>query len=340
MQRTLKTKNYGPVIVWLLTGCFLVYCMVMVGGITRLTNSGLSMVEWTPAGSLPPLSEKEWQIQFEKYMQSPEFKIINYNFDISDFKKIFWWEFIHRMLGRAIGLVFTIPFLFFWIKKKFPEKFIGKAIILLCLGTMQGLVGWFMVKSGLVKNPHVSHYRLALHLFTALMLFGYTFWLALDLIYPQREKIGGGTIKKMAATFIILIIIQIIFGGFVAGLKAGYLYPTFPKMGNEWVPRETFAFSPYWKIFTENHTGVQFIHRCIAFLILFFCVIIFFMSKKAPLTSLQKRLLRSILLIVILQFCLGIFTIIFHVPVVIAVLHQAGAFVLFGAALFLIHRIR
>ena len=207
-------KN-GWIIFWLLTGCFLIYVMVMIGGITRLTNSGLSMVEWSATGNLPPLNETEWLGQYEKYKQSPEYKVINCNFSLSDFKQIFWWEYIHRFVGRSIGIIFLFPFFYFWLAKKFPNGFIPKMILLLFLGALQGLVGWLMVKSGLVKNPHVSHYRLTLHLTTALTLLGFTFWFALDLLYPEKEKIGNIPIKRGILALLGLIIIQIIYGAFV-----------------------------------------------------------------------------------------------------------------------------
>lgn len=328
-----------PIIAWLFTGCFLVYVMVVIGGMTRLTHSGLSMVEWSPAGSLPPMNEQQWTVQFEKYKQSPEFKIMNFDFTVDDFKEIFWWEYIHRLIGRTIGFVFFLPFLFFLLKKKFPEGFLKKMIVLLLIGASQGLLGWFMVKSGLQKNPHVSHYRLAAHLITAFTAFGFTFWYALDLIYPKQEMIGK-SLKKLALLLFSVVVLQIIYGAFVAGLKAGYMYPTFPKMGDKWIADEVTALEPVWKNFVEGHAGVQFIHRYLAYAVVMLVGILFYRARKLELTSLQKKLMNALGIIVSLQFILGILTLLLHVPVLIAVIHQTGAFFLFGTALFLIHRLR
>ena len=181
-------KTHRPIIIWLLTGCLLMYLMVVIGGITRLTGSGLSITQWkVVTGTLPPLSEESWQKEFDSYKQTPQYKLINSDFTLSDFKGIFWWEYIHRLIGRIIGFVFLVPFIWFWMKKRFPEGFMKKAIVLFALGGFQGFLGWFMVKSGLSENVHVSHYRLAAHLISALTVLGFTFWYALDLRWSGFE---------------------------------------------------------------------------------------------------------------------------------------------------------
>lgn len=337
----LEKNPYRPIVIWLFTGCFLVYLMVLVGGITRLTHSGLSMVDWSPVGSFPPMNERGWIKEFNKYKQSPEYVLFNYNFTIEDFKNIFWWEYLHRFIGRTIGVVFLIPFFYFLIKKKFPAGFFRKMLWLLLLGAVQGLVGWYMVKSGLVKNPHVSHYRLAAHLITAFTVFGFTFWFALDLIYPSPESVRDSKLKNFSMILFGTIILQIIYGAFVAGLKAGYLYPGFPKMGSEWMPEMVYTqLQPVWRNFTEGQAGVQFIHRCLAFIIVFLVFVLFFWTRNTSHTPLQRKLVQWLLIIVLVQFLLGVATVIFNMPIAIALIHQSGAFFLFSAVLLFIHRLR
>lgn len=333
-------KKDLPIIIWLFTGCLLVYMMVIIGGMTRLTHSGLSMVEWKPTGSLPPMNTEEWMIQFNKYKESPEYKLINYNFTLDDFKSIFWWEYIHRFLGRVIGVVFLIPFFYFLIRKKFPEGFLRKMLLLLLIGALQGFVGWFMVKSGLQKNPHVSHYRLATHLMTALTAFGFTFWFALDLLYKDKDTTRQPHLKSLSIVFFILVLIQIVYGAFVAGLKAGYLYPTYPKMGDYWIAPEVFSMDSLWQNLAENPAGVQFVHRCIALVLVLFFGFLYYRSRQLPLSAVQQKSVTWIAIIIICQFTLGILTVLFGVPVFIAAAHQTGAFFLFASTLFLIHRLR
>ncbi|MBI3500162.1 MAG: COX15/CtaA family protein [Bacteroidetes bacterium] len=336
-------KNpHRPIIIWLLTGCFLIYAMVVIGGITRLTGSGLSITEWKiVTGTLPPFSEEAWQKEFDGYKQTPQFKLINSDFTLSDFKKIYWWEYIHRLLGRLIGIVFLVPFLFFWWKKKIPEGFMKKALVLFLLGGVQGFIGWFMVKSGLSENMYVSHYRLALHLISAFTVFGFTFWYALDLICWSGFKIPtNNKIKKLSIILFSVVILQIIYGAFVAGLKAGYGYPSWPKMGNEWFPSDIISLEPLWKNFLEGHAGVQFIHRYIAYVVVFIAGIIFFLSRQLQLAQGQKKIINALAIIVLAQFTLGVLTLLYGVPIVIAVLHQTGAFFLFATTLLLIHRVR
>lgn len=332
------SENAKPFILsWLFAGCMLVYLMVMIGGITRLTRSGLSMVEWSPTGSLPPMNEKEWIEQFDKYKQFPEYQLINNSFTLTEFKKIYFWEYTHRLIGRTIGILFILPFLWFSIKNKFPEYFLKKMIILLGIGILQGLLGWFMVKSGLARNPHVSHYRLAAHLITAFAAFGFTFWFALDLLYPRQEEQKNKFLKNLSVLLLSIIILQIIYGAFVAGLKAGYAYPTFPKMGSHWIPDEIKTLEPVWKKILEGQAGVQFIHRCLAYVIVVLCIILF--TQKQQLNAMQKKILNGICLTVLLQFIAGVIIVLFGVPIFIAALHQTIAFILFALMLFFIHRI-
>lgn len=339
----MKNNPHRPIIIWLLAGCFLIYAMVVIGGITRLTHSGLSMVEWNPIiGSMPPMNDADWAIPFEKYKQSPEYQLINNQFTLEEFKSIYWWEYIHRMLGRTIGVVFLLPFFYFLIRKKFDKPLLKKMGVLLALGALQGFLGWFMVKSGLQKEPHVSHYRLATHLISAFTVFGFTFWYALDLLYPADVSSQPATAKlrKWSRIFFGLVILQIIYGAFVAGLKAGLFYNTYPLMGSELMPETVTSFDPFWKNFLENPAGVQFIHRNLALLVGVMAIFIWEDARKLKLNQLQRKASNFLLLVVLCQFLLGVITLLSAVPVSLGVLHQTGAFFLFAATLFFIHSLR
>ena len=336
-------KNHKPIIIWLFTGCIMIYLMVVIGGITRLTHSGLSMVEWNPIiGSIPPMNDADWQIPFDKYKQTPEYQIINNQFSLEEFKSIYWWEYIHRFLGRTIGVVFLIPFFYFWSKKKFDKSLLKKMFVLLSLGALQGVLGWYMVYSGLQKEPHVSHYRLAAHLISAFTVFGFTFWYALDLLYPQaiEENIIIKQVKRLSVIMFGIIVLQIIYGAFVAGLKAGLFYNTFPKMGTKFIPETVTSFDPFYKNLIENPSGVQFIHRTIAYLAVIIVLFTWETIRKMELTKLQRRASNFMLGVVFVQFLLGIITILYAVPVTMGVLHQTGAFFLFASSLFFMHSLR
>lgn len=337
----MNKKSRRIIFRWLMTGCFLIFLMVIIGGITRLTHSGLSMVEWDLVmGSIPPTNEEAWQETFEKYKQFPEYQKINYNFTLEDFKAIFWWEYLHRMLGRVLGLVFIIPFFYFLFKKMLTADLLKKLLIILFLGGLQGAVGWYMVKSGLVDEPDVSHYRLALHLLMAFITFAYTFWVALDLLYAQsipRFKFFKD-LKRWTAVLLIILIVQITYGAFVAGLNAGMVYNTFPKMGDKWVAESVTAMEPVWLNFIEGVGGVQFIHRYLAYIVFGIVLLIWIKGRKKSLHISQKKGINFLLFGVLLQFLLGVLTLLYSVPVVLGVLHQVGAFILLGAVVFCLHR--
>ncbi len=339
----MKNNSNKLILVWLFAGCFLIYAMVVIGGITRLTHSGLSMVEWNMIiGSMPPTSDADWQIPFEKYKQSPEYQIINNQFSLEEFKSIYWWEFIHRMLGRIIGVVFLIPFFYFLIKKKFERAFLKKMLVLLVLGALQGVLGWYMVKSGLQKDPHVSHYRLAAHLISAFTVFGFTFWYALDLLYPQviEENELNRKVNRLTKIAFVMLVLQIIYGAFVAGLKAGLFYNTFPKMGTSFLPETILSNDEFLKNFVENPAGVQFVHRYLAYFVVIIIVFLWEATRKIELTQLQRRASNFMAGVVCTQFLLGIITLLYAVPVTMGGLHQTGAFVLFASILFFMHSLR
>lgn len=330
----MKQENIS-VIVWLLSGCLLIFSMVIIGGITRLTGSGLSMVDWKLfMGAIPPLNEPQWMDTFERYKQSPEFQIKNYTMGLAEFKNIFFWEYIHRLLGRLIGLVFIIPFIYFLIKRRLSKKLIFQSTILLCMGAAQGFIGWWMVKSGLVKNPDVSHYRLATHLITAFLTFSYTFWVALSLIYPDKKH-NNIILYKLSLSLMIIVIIQIIYGAFVAGLDAGKIYNSWPKMDDAWIAEAVYSTTPFWwDNFINQMAGVQFIHRTFAFLVLGLILYIFYKSRKFNLIKIEKKAINILLITVLLQMILGIITLIMGVPIWLGVMHQVGAFILLGSTVF------
>ncbi len=274
MMNDSTQQQQRRVAIWLLTCCALVFAMVVLGGVTRLTGSGLSMVDWKPVtGVLPPLTDAEWQKTFEMYQQSPEFQKINAHMDVEAFKGIFWLEFLHRLLGRVIGVVFFIPFLVFAAKGYIRKREWPKYGLMFVLGGLQGVIGWYMVKSGLVDNPHVSQYRLSTHLLAAFLIYAYMFWVALSLLFPrssdQRHPWFG---KAIAVT--ALVSVTVISGGFVAGLKAGKIFNTFPMMGDYWVPPGVMALEPAWRNFFDNPATVQLDHRMLA-ITTFFVVIAF-----------------------------------------------------------------
>ena len=336
--------NKLPIINWLFTGCFLIFIMVIIGGITRLTQSGLSIVEWDLImGTLPPMNADDWQVLFQKYQTSPQYKLINKGISLEEFKSIFWWEYIHRLFGRFIGLVFFVPFVFFWITKKFDAPLLKKVLIVFALGGLQGVLGWYMVASGLVKNPFVSHYRLAAHLITAFSAFGFTFWVALGLLFPKEEPVKNKSLrglKRLINALFVILIIQIIYGAFVAGMHAGKIYNTFPLMGDSLMPESVYAMNPWWKNFLENHSGVQFIHRYMAYTVATLAAVIWYKSRKERLHPKVINAINFMASIVVVQFLLGVFTLVYAVPVSLGVIHQAGAFILFASLIYLVFWIR
>lgn len=333
-------KDSRPVVVWLLTGCALIFIMVVVGGITRLTHSGLSISNYKLiSGTIPPMNEVEWQEAFDLYKQYPEYQKLNTHFTLQDFKNIYFWEWLHRVLGRLIGIVFITPFLYFVFRKKLTHSTIKKALVLLALGAFQGFMGWYMVKSGLVNRPDVSHYRLAAHLMTAFITFAYTFWVALDLIFPDRKEIEK-KFRNLIFIGLILLIVQITWGAFVAGLDAGFIHNHWPLMSDGKLVHETVWIEqqPLLRNFIEGRSGVQFIHRYMAYLVVALIGLIWFRSRKMTLTLPQKRSINGLLVIVSAQFVLGVLTLVYVVPVWLGVAHQVFAFILLGNMVFVLHR--
>jgi len=322
-----KNNTHKNVVTWLYACCVLVLMMVIVGAITRLTDSGLSMVEWRPLlGTLPPLNDAEWNRVYELYKASPEFEKKHFWMDLGDFKQIFFWEWLHRFLGRVIGLVFALPLFWFAITKKIPKGYSWKFFGLLILGGCQGLMGWYMVKSGLVDEPYVSHYRLAAHLSLAFLLFSLLLWCALSI----RAMYGKGIKTLYSHTWVVLgiLIITIFWGAYVAGLDAGLIYnESFPKMGGQWIPPDIAQYTPYWINFFETASGVQFVHRWLAMLTLVATISLVIRAKRKGVRHWSNHALGAM---VAVQFTLGLATLMSNVYIPVAVLHQTGALILLG----------
>ncbi len=334
-----KQKDNKKVIYWLLTGCALLFIMVIIGAITRLTDSGLSMSDYKLiTGTIPPLNEVEWQKAFDLYQQYPEFQKLHSHFTLSDFKGIYFWEWLHRVMGRLIGLVFIFPFLYFLATKQLTGKTIKKCFVLLFLGGFQGFLGWYMVKSGLVDMPNVSHFRLAAHLTTAFLTFSATLWVALDLKFPNK-KVVDKNYRNLIIVGYIIVLIQIIYGGFVAGLKAGLLHNHWPFMNEgKFMHESAYAIDPLYLNFLENPSGIQFFHRTFAYVVVIMIAIIWYRGKQMTITKGQEQSINSLLILVGVQFLLGVLTIIYGVPLWLGVAHQIGAFFLLSAMTFTLHR--
>lgn len=341
------SKNpHKAVIYWLLSGCALVYIMVVVGCITRLTHSGLSITDWSFMGSMPPLSEADWQERFAKYQESPEFVKVNYMMTMGEFKHIFFWEYIHRMIGRIMMYVFAIGLVVLLIRKKIRKDMLPSLILLFFMGAMQAVIGWWMVYSGLQDKPAVSHFRLATHLMSAFTLFAFTFWFALKLIYPKESVApnNGHRLKGLSLLFFVLLIVQIVYGAFTAGyvegdaakIRPGKIFNTWPKMGDEWMAEQvTMKDSLYQNLF-ENASGIQFVHRTLAVVLVLVFSLLWYQSNKLNLTRPQYRAVTFLIYGLTIQFILGVFTLLYHVPVVLGVLHQTGAFFLFASCIYLL----
>jgi heme a synthase len=323
----MNLKRKKIVSYWLFSGLTIVILMVIIGGVTRITNSGLSMVNWKFEGTLPPINDTEWQVEFDQYKLSPEGTKVNSEMTVSEFKKIYFWEYLHRMTGRLLGIIFIIPFFFFLIKKWFTKTELKKYFILLGLGAIQGGIGWFMVKSGLIDRPSVSHFRLAIHFVAALTLAAYIFWMIVDIWKIPK---GNKEINKYSKYFLGVLTIQLIYGAFTAGLDAGH-----HKASNS----ISSLFGYYNQCsqgldILNNDLNIQFIHRMLAWGILLFSVYIW---KETRNTNLKKEG-NIVLSLVLVQVILGISALLLDVQKHIAITHQFGAALLVLGTIYLIHQ--
>lgn len=332
----LNARTSRPVVIWLLTGCIMIACMVAIGGITRLTGSGLSITEWKPIiGALPPMNDSQWQEAFDKYKQIPEYTLINQHMTLGDFKGIYFWEFLHRNWGRLMGMVFIVPFLWFWRKGYLHGWLMRRGISILIGGGIVGALGWFMVASGLEDNPDVSHYRLAIHLCAAFTVFCLVLWTVFDIRRERRSFLGDGTpAAKWSRWLLVIVLLQIIYGAFTAGLDAGRIYNTWPLMNGQFMPANVTAFNSLWKDFTDHRDGVQFIHRNFAWVV---AVAIIWFGYVNRSNAALKGSDRWMFIAVLLQFTLGVLTLVTQVWLPLGVMHQLGALLLLSALLNVLH---
>jgi cytochrome c oxidase assembly protein subunit 15 len=333
-----------PIRAWLWTIAGLTFAVLVVGGITRLTLSGLSIVDWDPLfGVIPPLGDAQWQAAFEAYRQFPDYDWRS-GMSLAEFKFIFFWEYLHRLLARLIGFVFLVPFLWFWVRGYFNRALTVRALALFALGGMQGVLGWFMVMSGLVDRPSVSHYRLAAHLSLAFIIFGYALWLARDLRIERVRGAVDAAVRRMMSRGLALLgavlCVQIVWGAFVAGLRAGRFYPTFPLMGGRLVPADLLTLDPITRNFLENPSAVQWTHRVIGTVLLVIAGAFVARVVRADTDAMSRRLGVVLLALITTQYLLGILTLVHLVPVSLGVVHQATALVIFGAWLWWLHHLR
>jgi cytochrome c oxidase assembly protein subunit 15 len=353
------TRSGRPIAAWLLACCALVFAMVAVGGVTRLTHSGLSIVEWQPiVGTIPPLNEQQWLETFEKYQKTPEFRLVNHAMTVSEFKGIFWWEYFHRLLGRLIGVVFLVPMIWFALRRRIDGRLGIRLAGIFALGAAQGAMGWYMVKSGLVDDPRVSQFRLTAHLGLAFLILAAMLWVALDQLRPRASPgdraaaIGGAARapRRLAWWVTGISAYMVLTGGLVAGIRAGYAYNTFPLMNGQIVPAEIAMLTPWWKNFFYNMATVQFDHRMGAWVLAVLGPLLWLRLRRAAaglqaeggavapawLASAARRA-GLLLVLLALQIALGISTLLTGVAVPLAVSHQAVAVLVFAAALAVNH---
>lgn len=311
MAEIILKKTNRNIAIWLYIGVGMLVIQIVLGGITRLTESGLSITEWNPiTGALPPLNHADWVTEFSKYKSTDQFRHIHADFSLSDFKKIFFWEWLHRNWARLMGLVFLVGFFYFLIKKQFKKDMIIPFVILFLLGMIQGAIGWIMVASGLVPDRlFVDHVKLATHFMAALVLLCYTFWFALSISVPSAMKNYNRQLRNITWVILIILFFQLIYGAFMAGLHAATSAPTWPTINGQWLPDSINRMSPGWKNFLDNRIMVQFIHRGFAYTLLVLVVIWTVYARKFRGSALFSRTKFLPMALVLLQVLLGIGTV-------------------------------
>ena len=339
--RQIASGGRRAIAAWLLACCALVFAMVVVGGATRLTHSGLSIVEWQPlVGALPPLTEAQWGETFEKYKLTPEFRLRNHDMSVEGFKSIFWWEYFHRLLGRLIGVAFFVPFLYFWLRGRLDRPLAWRLGGIFLLGGLQGAMGWYMVKSGLVDDPRVSQFRLTAHLGIALLIYAAMFWVAHSILRPAPSG-APAALRRAGPAFAALVFAMALTGGLVAGIRAGFAYNTWPLMNGHWMPPEILLIEPWWMNFGYNMATVQFVHRTLALVVVACAWLLAWRVLASRDTSAESRLAAGTLAAAALfQVALGIATLLMVVPVGLGTAHQGGAVVVLTAALWLARSLR
>lgn len=326
---------------WLLAIVGLIFAMIILGGLTRLTESGLSIVDWDPImGAIPPLSAEAWNAAFEKYKAYPQYQKAFPDMTLGEFEFIFMMEYSHRLLGRLIGLVFFIPMVLFMVRGVFRRPFIWRSLMLFFLGGLQGVIGWYMVKSGLVNEPRVSQYRLVLHLSTAMLVLSLALWYVFNLRVapPVEDRPFLRRLRKVAIALLVLLGLQIAGGGFVAGMRAGYAFNTFPTMNGRWIPDGFLSIEPWYRNFFENPATVQFMHRWMAMIVTAAVLTFVLVAWRRFYAARIRKLLVALVVTLLAQVGLGIATLLLAVPVALASLHQAVALVLWSLLLFMVHQ--
>jgi cytochrome c oxidase assembly protein subunit 15 len=339
MTTSSSSSHQKQIAAWLLACCALIFAMVVLGGVTRLTRSGLSIVEWDPImGAVPPLTAAQWDDAFGKYKRTPEYRKVNYGMSLHEFKGIFYVEWAHRLLGRLIGVVFFVPFLYFLARRRIPRELVPKLVTMFVLGGLQGAMGWYMVKSGLVDVPRVSAYRLTAHLAFAVVIYAYLLWTALGLLQPRAQPLPAlAGIRRFATAVAVLVFVMILSGGFVAGTRAGFAFNTFPLMNGRFFPEGMYAMQPWWANLFENLATVQFNHRMIAYALCIVIPVFWLTARRYLLPAPARRATHWLLGWLAVQVTLGVTTLLYVVPVPLAAAHQAGALVLFSLALYTLH---
>lgn len=343
--KAMSTTAFSPpspadrqIAVWLFTVAGFVMLMVLVGGLTRLTDSGLSITEWAPIrGALPPFTHADWLVEFDKYKQIPEYQLVNLGMSLAEFKFIYWWEWGHRFLGRIVGLVFFIPFVFFLVQKKISRAELPPLLGLFALGGLQGFMGWYMVASGLTERVDVSQYRLAMHLGLALIIFACSLWLALNYWRGKAQAGSFGKQSVMAAVIVVAVLMQSLLGALVAGINAGKTYTDWPLMDGELIPSGLFDMQPFWLNFFESHLTVQFDHRMVAYALTAFIgwhIYRVLKTERSAAVALSAKWLGGALA---LQIVLGISALMLAVPMALGAAHQLGAVALLAIAVIHLH---
>lgn len=336
--------GHPAIALWLIGCCLMILAMVVIGGITRLTESGLSIMEWAPlSGAIPPLTQAEWQRLFALYQQIPQYRAANAGMTLAEFQSIFWWEWVHRLWGRLIGVAFLLPFLWFLVRRSIPAGLTPHLVALFLLGGLQGVIGWFMVASGFAERVSVSQYRLVLHLGLALVIYGYMLWVAFGLLSPVPPALDPARAAKLRRRLdglLALAGVTMVFGGFVAGLDGGFLYNSFPLMNGRLLPEEFLATRPAWLDPFESPATAQFVHRWLAVGLLAAVLAVWAAARRGALPRAVRRALDLAAGMVLLQAALGIATLLLVVPIPLAAAHQAGAVVLLGLLLWARHVVR
>jgi cytochrome c oxidase assembly protein subunit 15 len=323
---------------WLLLCAAVILGMILLGGATRLTGSGLSMVEWKPLiGIIPPLDEQAWIDMFHKYQQFPEYQKVNLGMSLEEFKSIFMYEYLHRVLGRLIGALFFFPFMVFAIKGRIGAGLMPKLVVMFFIGGAQGLLGWYMVKSGLVNDPHVSQYRLTAHLGVAILIYAYMLWVVFDLLRSNNAAAAPAAYAGYSRALVALVYLMILSGGLVAGTRAGFAYSTWPLMGISFIPEGLYSGSPAWLAAFEDITTIQFNHRMFAYLLVLLISSFAWLVYRSTSSTPVRKGLALLMLALFVQLALGISTLLLHVPVTVAVAHQGGAVILLSAILYVSH---